>query len=345
MQQELHSIKPFRGGNLGIIRLNFLSYTDCTKITVGDEEFYPIGHDTYGHPIISEKNFAYYRALKAIRERDGESLIAEVEYKPQPFCVRSDIYDSAEGIQKIIDGNSLKEFKKILIYRKQANFYNQVINDSEKQPTFKKMNTFIVFEKYALHSDGHIYMCSYERKVDSITDQDNLTKDVFDLSAVNNFKLHEEVHLPGEDDVCAICGKHFNMEDVRTFSVVEDQNCKKAHRDCLDKYTVAVEYQEASRIIDMVYREYPKSEIITEHDKKSNKDKVWYLYHTKQGDVAIHFKNKVIEIKWFGNFKPFNLKTLFKDEDVTKKSLKDAKVIHAWSSDDAVKYLTMVKKA
>ena len=78
--------------------------------------------------------------------------------------------------------------------------------------------------------------------------------------------------------------------------------------------------------------------------KKSKKERTWYLYHTNQGNVAIRFKNKVIEIKWFGNFKPFNLETLFKDEDVTKKKLPDSKVIHAWSMDDAIKYLMMVKK-
>ena len=68
------------------------------------------------------------------------------------------------------------------------------------------------------------------------------------------------------------------------------------------------------------------------------------MYHTKQGDVALRFKNKVIEIKWCGNFKPFNLEALFKDEDVTKRKLEDSKIIHAWSADDAVRYLMMVKK-
>mgnify|MGYP003289893230 FL=1 len=80
------------------------------------------------------------------------------------------------------------------------------------------------------------------------------------------------------------------------------------------------------------------------YDEEDKKEKVWYLYHTKQGDVAIRFKNKVIEIKWFGNFKPFKLEKLFEDEDVTKRRLEDAKVIHAWSVDDAIRYLSMVKK-
>ena len=117
------------------------------------------------------------------------------------------------------------------------------------------------------------------------------------------------------------------------------------HSECLRKYTEAVNYKKASQIIDSVYQEHTESRIIREWDSEDQRERVWYLYHTKQGDVAIRFKNKVIEIKWFGNFKPFKLGVLFKGEDVTKRKLKDAKVIHAWSVDDAIRYLSIVKKA
>jgi len=330
-ERELHSIKKFRGGKLGIIRLKKLAYPRNITIQIGDEEFRPIGYDTYGHPIISEENFIYYKALKAIRERQGESLVPVVEYEPQPFCIKRETYDSKEWIEKIeMESDKeakLKRLKELLINRKRANF-----NKSE-------LNTFILYGKYALYQDGHVYMCSYERinfeETDSI---------VLEMSDVANFNLKEEVHIPRHDDVCFICRKNFNIDDIKKLTITEDENCRKAHKRCLIKDIEAKNYQKASKIIDSVYQDFPESEIIREYDEEDNKEKVWYLYHTRQGDVAIRFKNKVIEIKWFGNFKPFKLEKLFEDEEVTKRRLKDAKVIHAWSMDDAIRYLLMVKK-
>lgn len=167
---------------------------------------------------------------------------------------------------------------------------------------------------------------------------------VMELSEVNNFKLLNEVHIPNENDTCAICGDKFNINDIKNYLTTEDEKSQKNHTTCLYNYVEAVNYEKASRIIDTVYLEKPSSEITKEYDEEDQKEKVWFVYHTQDGDVGIRFKNKVIEIKWFGNFKPFNLETLFKDEDVTKRKLKNAKIIHAWSPSDAIRYLMMVEK-
>ena len=325
MIHELHSIKKFRGGKLGIIRLNKLAIPRDIVIKLGEEEFVPIGYDTYGHPIISEANFVYYKALKAIKERQGGSLVAEVDYTESAFAIRRDVYDSVQGIEASL--STLRELKNLLIYRKQANFIK------------RELNTFILYGKYALYSDGHIYECTYQKKNDSAED-----KVVMTLHEVDNFELLEEIHIPSQDDVCAVCGKKFSIEDVMTFAVTEDANCRKVHKACKSNCEEAVNYQRASQIIDSVYQDVPQSAIIRERSE-AKKEKVWYLYHTMQGDVAIRFKNKVIEIKWYGNFKPFNLETLFKDEDVTKRKMNDSKIIHAWSVEDAIRYLMIVKRA
>lgn len=338
--KELQSIKKFRGGNLGIIRLNKLAYPNDITIKIGDEEFRPVGYDTYGHPIISEENVIYYKALKAIKERQDENLVPEVEYIPQPFCVKREIYDSKECIQKVETevakteeseteaDAKLKRLKQLLIYRKKAHFNKM------------ELNTFILYGRYALYEDGHVYLCTYQRK-----NQDKPEEMVLELSEVDNFELGEEVHIPRHEDVCFICRRNFNINDVEEFTAIEDENGRKAHKRCLTKYTEAREYQQASQIIDSVYHESTESEIIREYDEEDKKEKVWYLYHTKQGDVAIRFKKKVIAIKWFGNFKPFNLEKLFEGEDVTKIRHEDAKEIHAWGVDYAIRYLSMVKKA
>ena len=326
-KKELHSIKKFRSGNLGIIRLeNLALVNEKLKVRIGDKEIKPISFDTYGHPIISEENFIYYKALKAIRERQGDSLTAEVRYEPNPFCIKMEVYDSVEGIRKCADvpGVTLKELKQVLQFRRQAKFSG------------RELNAFILYGKYLLNTDGNVYVCSYNYTTPYSA--------VMELSEVTNLEIHEQIHIPGENDVCAICGEKFDISDVKNFGVTEDENCRKSHRECLSNYIEAVNYQNASRIIDSVYQDTPKSEVLREFDTEERKEKVWYLYHTKHGDVAIRFKNKVIEIKWFGNFKPFNLEKLFAEEDVTKRKLTDSKIIHAWSMDDAIKYLNMVRK-
>lgn len=323
---ELHSIKKFRGTNLGIIRLNNLAKTEGIKIKIGDEYVVPVSYDTYGHPIISEQSFNYYRALKAIKERQYESLVPEVKYEEEYFSIGRIHYDSKEAFEKLSklkEEDQLSELKKILIYRKKAHFIG------------KELNTYILYGRYAIYKDGHIYMCSY----------DELSEDckmIRDMSEVTNLKLLKEVHIPGPKDRCAICGKGFSIKEVKNFAITEDENCNKVHEDCLRKCIEAVNYQIASRIVDSVYLDCPSSEIIYEEENAERR--VWYKYHTRQGDLAIRFKTKVIEIKWFGKFRPFNLETLFKDEAVTKKSLADAKIINAWGPDDAIKYLTMVAR-
>ena len=236
MEKELHSIKRFRGGNLGIIRLNKLAIPRDITIKLGDEEFKPIGYDTYGHPIISEANFIYYKALKSIREREGESLVAEVEYTHAPFAIRRDVYDSVQGIEAA--AKSLDTLKKLLKYRKQANFIK------------KELRTFILFGKYVLNNDGHIYACSYQEKDESAEE-----KIVLDLSEVINFEIYEELHIPSHEDVCAVCGRRFNVDDIKEFAVTEDEDCRKVHKHCLASFVEAVNYQKASQIIDSVYQE------------------------------------------------------------------------------------------
>lgn len=335
--KELHSIKKFRGSKLGVLRLNKLANPDKGIIVrFGGKEFLPISFDTYGHPIVSEQCFAYYKALKSLKERQGGNLVPEVEYIPQVFVLSKDTYDSKEAFEKIenlCEEDQLKVLKDILVYRKKANF------------TGKELNIFILYGKYALYKNGHIYKCKYKRK-DNSTD----FKVVMDLSEVTDFELLKdkktgeliELHIPGPKDRCSICGKKFTISDVKAFATTEDYKCEKVHSSCLYDCNVAINYQEACAIVKTVYQEDFLSEIIKEYDEKEDKERIWYKYHTTDGDLAIRFKPKVIEIKFFGNFKPFNLEVLFKDEDVTKKRLEDAKIIHAWGFKYAIKYLSMV---
>ena len=312
MIEEFHTMKSFRGTDLGIIRLNKLAITDNPKmeITIGDERIYPIGFDTYGHPIISSQNYAYYKALKKNYDRDEKTFLLKVTYEYKAFCIRLDVFNEADIINSIANGNSLRKLKEILMLRKQYNFCKKNSNSKNE------LKCFIIFGRYLLETDGHVYLW----------DEDNKKKG-------------PEVHIPGEDDVCATCGKHFNIQDVRDANITEDDQACKYHKSCYDKYVQELQLCKASQIMDVVYENIPSYDIIPDND--GNEKFNWYCYHTTQGDIALRFKTKVISIKWYDNFKPFDVKKVFKKEPVTKFN----RGIHAWSPEDAIRYLSMAKEA
>lgn len=330
---EIHTIRPFRGrkvmdpnkelGSLGIIRLDQLAYPGDMKIDINGIEINPIAYDTYGHPIVSASNFDYYKALKTNADRRSDTFLTKVTYRPKPFCVKRAIYDSEDAIKKaaIIDEKKergLKDLKELLIYRKQAAFC--------KLP----LNTYLLYGYILLSNDGHIYLTEgieSESVVAKIKDEDFISKG-------------DEIHVPEDGDVCAVCGKSFILNDVKEGFVSENEKFEKIHQMCHYNFTLEVNQQKASAIVDSVYEGNPEVKIVKEWDEEDQTEKIWYVYETYQGTIAIRFKRKVIVIKWFDNFKPFNM-ALFEEERVTKFD----RGIHAWSKDDAIRYLEMAKKA
>lgn len=328
MLKEMHSIKPFRGGDLGIIRLDKLAYPEKERIKIWIEntEIKPIGFDTYGHPIISKDNFAYYKALKSITERKGENLIPVVEYESKPFCIRREVYDSADGIEKSL--KSLKDFKKMLIFRKQAAFCGY------------ELDVFVIEDMYILKENGHVYECEHMQT--KALSKEKVSKKVLGMEDIETLIVGKELHIPSEQDSCAICGRSFSIGDIEEFAVSENEECAKVHSECLKNYYEAVNYERASKIIDAVYtdKKKPTSEVSEIYDSEDNEMKTCYVYKTNQGTITIYFRTKVTIILWHDNFKPFNM-SIFDNERVTKFD----RGIHAWSMDDAIKYLQMAKKA
>lgn len=336
---ERHSIKPFRNNNLGIIKLDKLAYpsNDKMKIMVGDKQVFPIGFDTYGHPIISETNFAYYRAQKANVERRGESLVPIVEYEAATFCIKRSKYDftpkktiytsEEEGNVYSTEQSSIEEIENLDLKN-----LKQILNDRKKAAFCgKELHNFLLFNQYLLSSNGKVY---------AYPTNETYEKDIVKLDIEVDTSELKEVHLPGPSDKCDICGKPFTIEDIKNFEISENEKCLKVHKTCLGDYTESINYERASQIIDSVYDGKSKSEIVKDYDEKREKKVTWYVYKTNQGTIAIRFKTKVIVIKWHDNFKPFNMK-IFADERVTKFD----RGIHAWSKDDAIRYLGMAKKA
>lgn len=330
MTKELHSIKKFRGTTLGVIRLNNLAFPgkENMKITVGNEEIFPIGFDTYGHPVIASKDYLYYLAKKANTERNGDTLVAEVEYKVRPFCIRRNLFDSIEAIKAAIEGENdgnkkLGALKDILINRKLATYSGN------------KLNNFIIWNKYLLSSDGKIYL------IDSMKQVDDSNSVILCNDVITDIERGSEFHVPSSTDTCAICGKSFSIDELKDMQISEDEEASKIHIKCEEKFNKETNFQKASQIIDAVYDERPPSEI--RYVEEGGKSIIWYVYKTYQGTIAISFKTKVIVIKWGNDFKPFNME-LFDKEKVTKGS-QPRRFIHAWGKDAAINYLAKAKNA
>lgn len=359
MNYEAHTIREFRGTNFGIIRLNELSRPNRMKILIGGIEIRAIGYDTYGHPIISESDFIYYNALQNNYKRSEKTFMAEVWYEPNPFCIRRDIYDSIESIQKIVleeetiedvieyknederkrkeaeilkkkeerQNQKLGELKKLLVYRKRAAFLG---ND---------LKSYLLYKTYILSSDGRIYFASDLPKecLESLLDGEDVIE--FDEKIISAIQLSNEVHIPDSSDVCTICGKRFTLNDVKDNLITENERVEKVHRKCHHDFTIEVELNEASLLIDALYEKKPNVEITTEWDDEDKKEKRWYHYKTNQGTISICFKHEFIVIIWHEDFK-LNM-GIFDAEDVTKYK----RGIQAHSKDDALRYLMMAKNA
>lgn len=340
MLKEIHTIRTFRGTNLGIIRLDKLAKPDKSKmiITIGGIEVKPIGFDTYGHPIISASNFLYYQALKSNFGRKEITFLTEVSYEPAIFCYRRDVYDSIESIKQAIteneknkassclkEDNQLEKLKMLLILRKQAAFLNL------------ELKNFILYGKYLLSSNGHIYS-AYDLSIDYLIGLGG--EDVVEINEDIDVSTLKEVHIPSREDVCAICGEQFTLQDVKENRITENARVEKVHCKCHKNFNIEVDLDKASQIIDAVYEGKPPVEIRKEWDDEDHKEKIWYSFKTNQGTISIRFKHKVIVIEWHDNFKPFNMK-IFDEERVTKYD----RGIHAWLKEDAIRYLSMAKKA
>lgn len=338
------SITNLRGSKLGVIRLSNLAYSreKDFKIKIGDLEIIPVGFDTYGHPVISEEQFEIYKNMKAFKERENKTLKVEVSYSKMPFCIKTETFDTVVGIEKSIQTamkeKSLKTFKEMLVRRKQYAFTGQTLHD------------FVIFGKYYLASNGRIYSIKnvYYKGIPvdtEICDRSDL-RDTVALDEITEFEIVSEVHLPNADEKCAICGKNLTLTDIANGCIMENEAAEKGHIQCFDYYNDTVNWQKANEIIDTVYEKSETEESIEFVDEDGVKEVKRYLYHTSDGDISIRFKTKVIEIKWYGKFKPFDFEKVFDNETSTKKVDEDgAKIIHAWSRDKAINYLLRAKFA
>lgn len=84
-----------------------------------------------------------------------------------------------------------------------------------------------------------------------------------------------------------------------------------------------------------------KGPIFVERIPSCCANRPWLIVTTKIGRIKIGWRKSVIQIDWSDSTVNDFADELFPDEDVTK----SGRVIHAWSLEDAVKYLKVIQKA
>ncbi|MDO5556746.1 MAG: hypothetical protein Q4G05_00660 [Clostridia bacterium] len=338
----------------GIIRLDHLADTNTMIILFCGKQIFPEGFNSYGEPIFPEETVRHYKRIEALNERnkiDGTdySLGFDVIYDEMEIKESRKVFDSASGIQKSL--TSLEDFLKVLKLR---DCFKKVY---EKE----SLNEFVIFGKYVLTAYGEVYFIKTQVKLEL---NDVCTLDYY-RGMVNSF-VKDKCYtttvctIPKLGSRCPVCGKEFSINDLKKEERFWKINNKIAHNKCYKEFYRFLEINNITRIVDQVYYDKPKYELLPNGycNEECCEHKPWFLFHTKDGDIRIGWRKRVISIEFQEGFKEFDL-SIFNNEDVTKLWVghsvnnntpkgtifnKGIFIIHAWSEEKAIEYLRKVNR-
>lgn len=324
----------------GLIKLDRPAIPETVKVFVCGKPLIPKSFDCYGQPLFTAEQalaFTYQKQDLDLRSgKDYSNLKAEVLYEERPFTVDPKTFDTAAGIRKAL--SNLKDLNQMLDNRRV--FYK--CNGSPEN----KLHEFFIFGYMHLDQFGQVWsLCS---------------KDIGKLKARSDVMAMESMWkrnrnkmvsfgsayvIPREGTICPCCGKEFTIEDIKTNPMVK-RDGKVYHESCWQSYRGLKEIDFFARQLmgtlyndtDYMYELLPNYYWGKEYDFIP-----WFLFHTIDGDIIMGWRKRVISIEWQANYKPFNFYELFKGEDVTKWNKNGFRGIHAWSKDDAYKYLKKVR--
>lgn len=268
----------------GHISLDNLAIPESMRITINGDKIKPTSFDIYGSPNFP-KELAIYYDLKEQEIRRNEAkknyvLKAEISYEQRVFDIPKDKFDSKEGIKKSL--TNLHTFTEMLD--------NRLIF---KTKYYDDLNEFIIFGKYKLDAEGHVWLR------DSPLDPAVIIPDVLPIKQFEkmivssgkpdpNFTI--SFYIPRAGYVCPCCGRKFTIEDIKTSSFGLLSN-KVTHKTCFNKYKEQKEIYFFCSLVDHVYFK-PKFEI----SKQSNGN--YYIFHTDDGDIQCSREHDTISITY-----------------------------------------------
>ena len=324
----------------GLIRLDKIAIPEKVKVTLLGKELIPKAFNAAGSPIFTEEQSDLFRYKEEEFNRKKEKftpLEAVVIYEEKVFDVPKSSFNTRQGILKSL-----------------YNLYdlNEMLNNRAlylKSHKGQRLKEFVIFGSYYLDQFGQIMRI--EKNIRSRMYQLYSMGRVehFETFCGNNknFKMYIG-RIPEQDSVCPCCGKQFTIDDVKnnSYTYIEGtfyhESCWKEYRQLteVDKFT--------RRMMNIVYEKTDYDfELLPNGycDQECCANIPWFLFHTIDGDIIMGWRKRVISIEWQENYKPFNMKELFGQEDVTKWEEDGKRGIHAWGTEKAYEYLCKVRDA
>lgn len=324
-------------GFFGHIALDRLAIPESVQVSLLDDPIIPISFDVYGHPNFTEEQMMLYNFKEAELERlnAGEytPLKAVITYEERIFDLQKSAFDTIKGIEESIV--SLASLNEML---KNRSIYHKI---NEDEP----LKEFIIFGHFMLDRFGQVFSVSKIGKCNLITCQSVEEFETIRKNNISGFILSDSYKIPLDGSACPCCGRKFTIDDVRNNTCIDCKD-KVYHKSCWSKYRKLTEIDKFTRqLVSYIYKETDyQFELLPNGycNQECCSDIPWFLFHTIDGDIIMGWRKRVISIEWQKNYKPFDMKELFGEEDVTKWEDDGKRGIHAWGSTKAYIYLQKV---
>lgn len=343
MNFEKKRIESWRLGktSIGHIKLDKLAIPETVKVTLLGEPIIPASFDCYGHPNFTEEQQMLYmfKEEELKRQNNGKyiPLKAEIVYEERTFHIPRSTFDTVKEIEKSL--LSLSDLNEMLQNRK---FFNQT-HEGES------LNAFILFGYFWLDQYGQVMSVKKTEKSKLKTNRD--VEDYKTFCKRNNQGIiwtSGGYAIPTAGSVCPCCGKTFTIDDIKNNPCISI-NDTFYHDSCWRNYRKLTEVDKFTRcMMDLIYNsaDYHFELLPNGYCNRDCCSHIpWFLFHTIDGDIIMGWRKRVISIEWQENYKPFDMKALFGNENVTKWEQNGRRGIHAWSNDKAYEYLNKVLQA
>ena len=331
--------KEVEGGFCGHITLDRLAIPETVKVTLQGETLIPISFDFYGHPNFTaeQEKLCMFKEEELRRESGNKyaTLEAEIVYVERTFDVPRSTFDEIQGIKSSLA--SLSDLNEMIQNRKL--FRKAHPND--------RLNEFVLFDCFLLDQFGQVEYVEKMEKERQEASNDVEYYSTFKKNNWNGFVINygNGYIIPMAGSRCPCCGKTFTMEDIKTNPCVRVDG-KIYHDSCWRNYRRLTEIDKFTRqLMSRIYEDadYQFELLPNGYCNESCCSHIpWFLFHTIDGDIIMGWRKRVISIEWQENYKPFDMKELFGEEDVTQWEEDGNRGIHAWGKEKAYEYLQKV---
>lgn len=331
-------LKNIGGRTVGYIDLDKIAYPDTVKVFLQGFEIFPYSYNYLGHPIFTEEQakIAFFKQNKLCREKNDANFVlkAKVYYSEKPFDIDRATFDSIDGIRNSFQ--SLSSLNEMLNNRKRYLFTHPG----------EKLNKFVLFERYILDEMGNVF--SIYPKNRNIVIFSKTIEPFSDFLKRNNQIVYsfKGYAIPKDSSICSCCGKPLSIEDIIFYPCFYSDG-KYYHESCWIEYTKYKEIDDFTQLLmNYVYKKCDYTfQLLPNRYWGGIYHIPWFLFRTIDGDIVMGRRKKVISIEWQSNYKSFDFNKLFLSENVTKWIDNKTRGIHAWSKEDAIRYLRLVVKS